>query len=212
MLRFLILGLVGFSFMASGNDLMKLYKSETELEYSDLVIDVKGYKVPTRAAFRGWMLMNRAEPKLEVIRDAFIEAGITEVPMQTMPLHLILLQGTNWALNGTSVFTIPDEKLIPNMVRTVKFIQEHVEPVTGPLVPVSGDRTEYYNQTSGGATKSKHLMFCALDLVPINDVSREELHKMLWKVYNKAGRDNNMGLGLYSGVRFHIDTCGFRSW
>ena len=49
------------------------------------------------------------------------------------------------------------------------------------------------------------------DDVP-KDVSREELHKMLWQVYNKAGKENNMGLGLYSGVRFHIDTCGFRNW
>ncbi|PMG81340.1 hypothetical protein BCU83_09185 [Vibrio breoganii] len=212
MIRLACLLIISISFNTYSNELLKLYEAENELEYSDLVIEVKGYKVPTRAAFRGWMLMNRAEDKLTVVRDQFIAAGITEVPMKTMPLHLVLLQGTNWAMNGTSVFTVPDEKLIPNMVRTVKFIQDHVEPVTGPLVPVSGDRTQYYNQTSGGATKSQHLNFCALDLVPINDITREELHKMLWGIYNKAGKENNMGMGLYSGVRFHIDTCGFRNW
>ncbi|MEZ9357560.1 D-Ala-D-Ala carboxypeptidase family metallohydrolase [Vibrio breoganii] len=204
--------LLSISFSASSNDLLKLYDSENELEYNDLVIEVKGYKVPTRAAFRGWMLMNRAEGRVGEIAQQLRDAGITEEPLKTMPLHLILLQGTNWAMNGTSVFTIPDQKRVPNMVRTVKFIQEHVEPVLGPLVPVSGDRTQYYNQTSGGATKSQHLNFCALDLVPINDITREELHKKLWSIYKSVGKENKMGMGLYSGVRFHIDTCGYRNW
>ncbi|MEZ9902337.1 D-Ala-D-Ala carboxypeptidase family metallohydrolase [Vibrio breoganii] len=204
--------LLSISFTASSNDLLKLYDSENELEYNDLVIEVKGYKVPTRAAFRGWMLMNRAEDRVGEIAQQLRDAGITEEPLKTMPLHLILLQGTNWAMNGTSVFTVPDQKRVPNMVRTVKFIQEHVEPVLGPLVPVSGDRTQYYNQTSGGATKSQHLNFCALDLVPINDITREELHKKLWSIYKSVGKENKMGMGLYSGVRFHIDTCGYRNW
>ncbi|MEZ8968410.1 D-Ala-D-Ala carboxypeptidase family metallohydrolase [Vibrio breoganii] len=204
--------LLSISFSASSNDLLKLYDSENELEYNDLVIEVKGYKVPTRAAFRGWMLMNRAEGRVGEIAQQLRDAGITEEPLKTMPLHLILLQGTNWAMNGTSVFTVPDQKRVPNMVRTVKFIQEHVEPVLGPLVPVSGDRTQYYNQTSGGATKSQHLNFCALDLVPINDITREELHKKLWSIYKSVGKENKMGMGLYSGVRFHIDTCGYRNW
>ncbi|MFS1471998.1 D-Ala-D-Ala carboxypeptidase family metallohydrolase [Vibrio breoganii] len=204
--------LLSISFSASSNDLLKLYDSGNDLEYNDLVIEVKGYKVPTRAAFRGWMLMNRAEGRVGEIAQQLRDAGITEEPLKTMPLHLILLQGTNWAMNGTSVFTVPDQKRVPNMVRTVKFIQEHVEPVLGPLVPVSGDRTQYYNQTSGGATKSQHLNFCALDLVPINDITREELHKKLWSIYKSVGKENKMGMGLYSGVRFHIDTCGYRNW
>ncbi|MPW36286.1 D-Ala-D-Ala carboxypeptidase family metallohydrolase [Vibrio sp. B1Z05] len=212
MIRLVCLLFCTLSFSVYSNDYLKLYESENELEYNDLVISVKGYKVPTRAAFRGWMLMNGAEDRVKEIAQQLKDAGITEVPLKTMPMHLILLQGTNWAMNGTSVFTIPDRKLVPNMVRTVKFIQQHVEPILGPLVPVSGDRTQYYNQTSGGATKSKHLSFCALDLVPINDISREELHKKLWGIYKSEGKKNDMGMGLYSGVRFHIDTCGYRNW
>ncbi|CAM3070988.1 D-Ala-D-Ala carboxypeptidase family metallohydrolase [Vibrio rarus] len=212
MIRFIYLLIFSISFAAYSNDYLKLYQSENELEYSDLVIDVKGYKVPTRAAFRGWMLMNGAQDRVNEIAQQLKDAGVTEVPLKTMPLHLILLQGTNWAMNGTSVFTVPERKLVPNMVRTVKFIQQHVEPVLGPLVPVSGDRTQYYNQTSGGATKSKHLSFCALDLVPINPLTREELHKKLWSIYKSVGKEHNMGMGLYSGVRFHIDTCGYRHW
>ncbi len=207
-----LLGCMLMSKAMANADYSALWEDEQQLTYDDLVVDVKGYKVPTRAAFRGWVLLNNAEKPLREIADQLIEAGVTEVPGKTMPMHLILLQGTNWALNNTSIFTLPKQENIPNMVRTVTFIQQHVEPVIGPVIPVSGERSSIYNETSGGAPASKHLDFCALDLVPVQDHSREQLHKMLWSIYNKAGKDANMGLGLYSGVRFHIDTCGFRNW
>jgi len=211
MARLLVLLLCFIPFFSHANELLKLYERE-KIEYADLIISVKGYKVPTRLAFQGWMLMNQAEPKVQAIADQLFASGIKEIPLQTMPLHLILLQGTNWKLNGTSIFTLPDKKQVPKMIKTVKFIQTHIEPVIGPLVPVSGNRDQYYNQTSGGASRSQHLDFCALDLVPISDITRIELHKKLWKIYHSVGREHNMGMGLYSGVRFHIDTCGYRNW
>ncbi len=197
---------------SNSNELMKLYKPQKNIAYPDLVIDVKGYKVPTRAAFRGWMLMNRAEDQVQTLANELFAAGVKEVPLETMPLHLILLQGTDWRLKGTSIFTLPDKKQVPMMVRTLKFVQTHVEPLTGPLIPVSGDRDDYYNTNAGGAPRSKHLDFCALDLVPVRDIDRKELHKILWDIYLRVGRENSMGMGLYSGVRFHIDTCGYRNW
>ncbi len=45
----------------------RLYTEETEITYDDLVVDVHGYKVPTRSAFRGWMLLNHAEDKVREI-------------------------------------------------------------------------------------------------------------------------------------------------
>ena len=53
MIRFVCLLLSTLTFTASANELMKLYISEEDWEYNDLVVSVKGYKVPTRAAFRG---------------------------------------------------------------------------------------------------------------------------------------------------------------
>ncbi len=212
MTRLVVLLLCFMPLFSNANELLKLYEQENKVAYEDLVIRVKGYEVPTRMAFRGWVLMNQAEPQVRAIADKLFASGVKEIPLQTMPLHLILLQGTNWKLNGTSIFTMPGTKQVHRMVKTVKFIQTHIEPAVGPLVPVSGDRDQYYNQTSGGATRSQHLNFCALDLVPINDISREDLHKKLWEIYWSVGRENNMGMGLYSGVRFHIDTCGYRNW
>ncbi|WP_261396558.1 D-Ala-D-Ala carboxypeptidase family metallohydrolase [Photobacterium rosenbergii] len=202
--------LLGFSSasQAEAVDLSKLYEVHTDFDYSDLVVEVQGFKVPTLAAFRGWVLMNRKEKEIQEGYKYFLDNGVKE----GIPLHLILLQGTDWRLSNTTVFNLPDKKNWDNMVRTLLFIQEHVMPKTGLLIPVSGDRSKEYNQHAGGAPRSSHLDFCALDMVPIRNISRTELHKILMSVYNKVGRKNNMGLGLYSGVRFHIDTCGHRSW
>ncbi|WP_117234178.1 hypothetical protein [Vibrio maerlii] len=191
-------------------DISALYETEQEFTYDDLVVDVKGYKVPTLAAFKGWMLMNHAEDKVRKIGNHFKERGVTN--QNTMPLHLVLLQGTNWVLNDTSVFTLPNAKHIDNMANTLLFVQKYIEPEIGVVVPVSGERNKFYNDTSGGAPSSKHLEFCALDMVPLEDINRPDLHKKLDKIWSTHGKEHNVGLGLYSGVRFHIDTCGFRRW
>ncbi|MDN3661349.1 D-Ala-D-Ala carboxypeptidase family metallohydrolase [Vibrio agarivorans] len=193
-------------------DYASLYEDNHNLEYADLIVEVRGFKLPTRTAFLGWVIMNGITEQVNEIHQQFIDAGIYEKHGKTMPLHLVLLQGTDWVLNGTSLFTLPTEKNVPNMIRTVKFIQQYVEPELGPLIPVSGKRSTLYNQSAGGAPRSKHMEFCALDLVPAKEITRTELHRALMRIYNKVGREHSMGLGLYSGVRFHIDTCGYRSW
>ncbi|MGF1695392.1 hypothetical protein L4D20_02170 [Vibrio kyushuensis] len=190
------------------DDLQKLYTEETEINYDDLIVDVHGYKLPTRVAFRGWTLLNHAEDKVLKIGKQLRDAGIKP----TMPLHLILLQGTDWVMSNTTLFTLPNSKHLPNMIRTLIFIQTYIEPEIGVVIPVSGERTDIYNQQAGGALRSKHLDFCALDLVPSSDISRPDLHKKLKAIHAKNGQKYEVGLGLYSGVRFHIDTCGFRSW
>ncbi|WP_348637747.1 D-Ala-D-Ala carboxypeptidase family metallohydrolase [Photobacterium sp. DA100] len=193
---------------AEAVDLSKLYEVHTDFDYSDLVIEVQGFKVPTLAAFRGWVLMNKKQADIQEGYKYFLDRGVKE----GIPLHLVLLQGTDWRLSNTTVFNLPDKKNWDNMVRTLLFIQQHVMPKTGLLIPVSGDRSKEYNQHAGGAPRSSHLDFCALDLVPTRNISRTELHNILNSIYNSVGRENKMGLGLYSGVRFHIDTCGYRSW
>ena len=55
-----------------------VYTEETEITYDDLVVDVHGYKVPTRSAFRGWMLLNHAEDKVKGrLGNRLKDAGVT---------------------------------------------------------------------------------------------------------------------------------------
>ena len=185
-----------------------LYENKLNLSLEDLVVEVNGYQVPTKDAFWGWMLVNQATDQVSEIRDYFLAHGVKG----ELPLYLVSLQGTDWRLNRKSVFVLPERKNWENMIRTVRLIEENVIPIIGDLVPVSGERSEEYNKISGGAKKSKHLNFCALDLVPEKPMARKELHQKLLEIHRRIGPANNMGLGLYSGLRFHIDTCGYRQW
>ncbi|MBW3695966.1 hypothetical protein EK599_09680 [Vibrio sp. T187] len=204
----LLLSLLVINSQPMPEEFSKLYSVEEELSYDDLVVDVHGYKVPTRTAFQGWVLLNHAEDKIKKIGNQLRDAGI----QQSMPLHLILLQGTDWVMSNTALFTLPHRDHISTMINTLKFIQEYIEPEIGIVIPVSGERTDIYNKQAGGAARSKHLNFCALDLVPSQEIDRAELHKKLIAIHNKVGQKYDVGLGLYSGLRFHIDTCGFRRW
>jgi hypothetical protein len=196
------------SFNLLADDISGLYEDKEKLQYEDLVVNIKGYEVPSLTAFRGWVLLNKTEKKIQGIADYFRAESI-EV---SMPLYLVLLQGTDWRMNNASIFTLPNKKHLPDMVNTIKFIQQYIEPEIGIVIPVSGERTTIYNQDAGGAEQSQHLNFCALDMVPLGDTNRPELHKKLKAIHRKYGSEYKVGLGLYSGVRFHIDTCGYRSW
>jgi len=178
------------------------------LNHEALLYSVNGYEVPTLDAFIGWVILNHAQGDLKLIQQYFKDKGVRGF----MPLYLVLLQGTDWHHKGTSIFFYPPKKYWDNMVNTLLFIEKEVIPVVGELIPVSGERSKYYNQTSGGASRSKHLTFCALDLTPATKMTRKELHQRLSSVFSKVGKKYNMGLGLYSGLRFHIDTCGYRRW
>lgn len=185
-----------------------LREGQLPLTHDALLYEVNGYQVPTLDAFMGWVILNHAQKDLQTLAQYFKDKGVTG----KMPLYLVLLQGTDWHHKGTSIFHYPPKKNWDTMVRTLTFIEKELIPVTGELIPVSGERTAEYNRKAGGAGRSKHLQFCALDLTPARKISRKDLHKLLLKVHNSVGKKYNVGLGLYSGVRFHIDTCGFRRW
>ncbi len=94
----------------------------------------------------------------------------------------------------------------------MKFLREEIIPLIGPVEILSAYRESSYNLKAGGARKSKHLDFFAVDLRPVKNISRKDLHSKLLDIWTKKGKEYNLGLGLYSGLRFHIDTAGYRKW
>jgi hypothetical protein len=56
-------------------------------------------------------------------------------------------------------------------------------------------------------------MFFALDLTPVDaGVSRASMIRGICAAHAQNGRDYETGLGFYSGLRFHVDSSGFRKW
>ena len=129
-----------------------------------------------------------------------------------IPIDQILRQGTAWQSKQLPQFAIPDKALWPKMVSTLKLMQRFVIPAVGPVEVVSGFRTVTYNNLAGGAKRSKHLEFSALDVIPQSTTDRAELHRKLMALWRLHGPHLAMGLGLYSNSRFHIDTGGHRHW
>ena len=91
-------------------------------------------------------------------------------------------------------------------------MRNHVEPVIGPVEVVSGFRYESLNKCAHGAPQSAHRHFYAIDMVPLGDVSRAGLMRSLCKIHDLRGQQYDIGLGFYSGVRFHVDSQRFRVW
>ena len=99
-----------------------------------------------------------------------------------------------------------------NIATTLRYIKQHVEPVIGDVEAVSGYRNAELNACSGGARESAHRRFFALDLVPIEPITRAGMIRSLCRIHEWRGAGHDVGLGFYTGLRFHVDSKGFRKW
>lgn len=99
-----------------------------------------------------------------------------------------------------------------HVATTLRFVKAHVMPVIGPVEALSGFRNEHLNQCAGGAKESAHRHFYALDLTPLSSVPREGMIRSVCAIHGWRGRGYEIGLGFYSGRRFHVDSKGFRRW
>jgi len=99
-----------------------------------------------------------------------------------------------------------------HLAETLRFIKKHVQPVIGDVEAMSGYRNEELNKCAGGAKESAHRHFFALDLVPKRNIARAGLIRSLCAIQKFRGRGYKIGLGFYNGLRFHLDSKGFRRW
>ena len=110
-------------------------------------------------------------------------------------------------------FVAPPEAEWANIVATLRILRDQVVPAVGPLEVVSGYRDPDFNTCVRGASRSAHLCFHALDLVPTDrTVTRERLIAALCPIHAREGARLRMGLGIYDGRRFHVDARGYRGW
>ncbi|WGL15573.1 D-Ala-D-Ala carboxypeptidase family metallohydrolase [Microbulbifer bruguierae] len=173
-----------------------------------LIFKIKGYSAASSGAFEKFLDESNNREKFEEL-ERFL--GINNVG-HVVPVFELMRQGTDWQEIGEQPFAIPPQKDWKTMVATLRVLRDYVIPEVGQVIVLSGWRTPDYNAKAGGARTSKHMHFCGLDMIPEADYTRSELLPKLRGIHQRYGRQRNIGLGIYSGVRFHVDTCGFRRW
>lgn len=163
----------------------------------------------SEAGFRAWRAANPAwEGQIQRFEGYLAGQGLGG----RFPIHQLLRTASDWKGCG-SPFTVPPEEAWGNAAQTLKLIDERVKPSMPRLEIMSGYRPGWLNVCAGGAERSAHREFFAFDMVPGDAaITRDGLMLRICPIYALEGPSRSMGLGFYSGVRFHIDTSSHRTW
>jgi hypothetical protein len=162
-----------------------------------------------RAEYEAWLASGPAVRGSVLSFEAWQQAaGVAGI----LPTWQITRTASMWRQCAAQPFEIPPPPHWPGMARTLRFIRDRVRPAIGPVEAVSGYRNPALNQCAGGSGNSSHKDYFALDLVPLQPITRLELMRRMCAVHAAAGEAAAVGLGFYAFLRFHIDTRGFRRW
>lgn len=161
-------------------------------------------------AFRLW---RNAQPERQTQFTAFQAFLSRNGVANILPAYQLWRTSSSSEKCRTDAFVIPDRAHWPNIITTLRFVRDQVKPAIGPVEAVSGYRDEALNTCSGGAKRSAHRSYYALDLVPLRaDLDRQTLIQRMCAVHAASGAKSNIGLGFYTARRFHIDAARFRHW
>ena len=129
-----------------------------------------------------------------------------------VPTWQLLRTASDWQKCGATAFEVPPSEDWPNVVQTLRYIRDKVIPTIGPVEPVSVFRNAQLNACAAGAPESAHRFMQAVDLVPLQPITREAMQQRLCAVHAGSGEPYGVGLGFYVGLRFHVDSRKFRTW
>jgi hypothetical protein len=164
----------------------------------------------SRADYLAWLAREPAARAQVLSFKSYLEAANVE---QVLPTWQLVRTASMWRECNGPRFEVAPFAEWQHIAGTLKFVKNHVEPVIGDVEAVSGFRNAELNSCSGGAKASAHRHFFALDLVPANeDLTRSAMVRSICKIHEWRGADYDVGLGFYSGNRFHVDSKGFRKW
>jgi hypothetical protein len=184
-------------FLAAAASLMPAASAEQVAEGQD------------HADYLAWLARSPdARAKVLAFRDFLERKNVADV----VPTWQLVRTASMWRTCDGPRFEVAPFEEWQHIATTLKFVKNHVEPAIGPVQAVSGYRNESLNDCSGGARQSAHRHFYALDLVPERVVSRTGLIRSICSVHERRGAGYGVGLGFYSGTRFHVDSKGFRRW
>lgn len=163
----------------------------------------------SEADYRSWLDANPGRRGQILSFESWeAAAGVRDV----LPTWQVIRTASMWRECGGEPFEVPPFQLWPGLTRTLAFIRDHVTAAVGPVEAVSGYRNPALNACAHGAPGSAHQGYSALDLVPLQPMTRRQLFERLCPMHARYGAAAQAGLGFYAFTRFHIDTKSFRRW
>jgi hypothetical protein len=163
----------------------------------------------SKADYLAWLARDPDARAKVLSFDSWLDAAGVE---GVVPTWELVRTASMWRECNGPRFEVAPIAEWTHVARTLRFVRNHVEPVIGPVEIVSGFRDEALNKCAHGAPQSAHRHFYAIDMVPLGGVTRAGLMKSLCMIHELRGREYDIGLGFYSGVRFHVDSQRFRIW
>ena len=162
------------------------------------------------ADYHAWLARSPANREaVRAFRAHLAAQGLADV----IPVWQLVRTSSSWRQCAADRFEVAPRDKWDNIVTTLKFVRDEVTPAVGPVEALSVYRNEGLNRCSNGAPASAHRLFFALDLTPASpDVSRAGMVERVCRAHAARGSAYNAGLGFYSGLRFHVDSHGFRKW
>lgn len=159
--------------------------------------------------YRAWVTANPWRP---VYVKAFNTYLVTYGVGGVVPTWQLLRTASEWRRCGAEPFEVPPTTAWPNIVAALRYVGAYVEPRIGQVEAVSVYRNPALNGCAGGAQESTHKTMGAVDMVPLTPITREALMTKLCTIHQSTGAPFLIGLGLYKGLRFHIDARKYREW
>jgi hypothetical protein len=164
----------------------------------------------SRADYYAWLARDpRHQAEVQAFRDHLAAEGLEDV----VPVWQLIRTSSSWRACNADRFEVAPRDKWEHITTTLRFVREEVVPALGPVEALSAYRNEALNRCSAGAPQSAHRNFFALDLTPVNPaVNRAEMIQDICAAHARDGRAYRTGLGFYTGMRFHVDSNGFRRW
>ncbi len=164
----------------------------------------------SRADYYAWLARSPANAgKVRAFRDYLAARGLENI----VPVWQLIRTSSSWRQCGADRFEVAPADKWDNIVTTLAFVRDEVQPKIGKVEALSVYRNETLNRCSHGAPQSPHRLFFALDLTPVDaKVTRAGMIHDICAAHARKGRGYETGLGFYSGMRFHVDSSGFRKW
>lgn len=163
-----------------------------------------------KADYYAWLARSPANrDAVRAFRARLAHEGVDHV----VPVWQLIRTSSSWRQCAADRFEVAPAANWANIITTLRFIDRDVVPAVGPVQAVSGYRNAGLNACSDGAPASAHRMFFALDLMPVAAaVSRGEIIRDVCAAHARDGEIYRTGLGFYDGLRFHVDSNGYRRW